>query len=62
MSHPVIPAPVRFDGGGVDGALRSGTRMAYPAASLAPIIERFCSDLIPGTRNDDVLGCWLSPL
>ncbi len=51
MSHPVIPAPVRFDGaGGADGAygqfaLRSGTRIVYPAPELAPIAERFCEDI-----------------
>jgi len=49
VSHPVIPAPVRFDGaGGADGqfTLRSGTPITYPATpELAPIAERFCEEI-----------------
>ena len=49
MSHPVIPAPVRFDATDADGqfALRSGTPIAYEAQApeLAPIAERFCEEI-----------------
>jgi hexosaminidase len=46
MSHPVIPAPVRFDGGGQrEFAVRPGTAVGYADASVAPIVERFCSQL-----------------
>ena len=45
MSHPVIPAPFRFDGDGGQFALRSGTRIAYAAPEVAPIVERFCSEI-----------------
>jgi len=45
MSHPVIPAPVRFDPGAGRFALRPGTRIAYTAAEVEPIAERFCSEL-----------------
>jgi hexosaminidase len=45
MSHPVIPAPVRFDPGAGRFALRPGTRIAYTAAEVQPIAERFCSEL-----------------
>ena len=44
MSHPVIPAPFRFDGDAGQFALRSGTKIAYTAAEVAPIVERFCSE------------------
>ena len=45
MSHPVIPAPVRFDGAAGQFALRSDTRVAYTAAEVAPTVERFCSEI-----------------
>jgi hexosaminidase len=45
MSHPVIPAPVRFDGGTGQFALRSDTRIAYTAPEVSPIVERFCSEI-----------------
>ena len=45
MSHPVIPAPARFDGDAGQFALRSGTRIAYTAPEVAPIVERFCSEI-----------------
>jgi hexosaminidase len=44
MSHPVIPAPARFDGGGGQFAFRSGTTVAYTGAALGPLVERFCSE------------------
>ena len=46
MSHPVIPAPVRFDIADGQFTLQSGTPIAYPAApELAPIAERFCEEI-----------------
>jgi hexosaminidase len=45
MSHPVIPAPVRFDGDASQFALRSGTRIAYTAPQVSPIVERFSSEI-----------------
>jgi hexosaminidase len=45
MSHPVIPAPVRFAPDSGRFAMRSGTRIAYTAPGLAPIIERFCAEI-----------------
>jgi hexosaminidase len=45
MDHPVIPAPVRFDGGGGRFALRPGTRISYAAADVEPVVERFCSEV-----------------
>ena len=46
MSHPVIPAPVRSDvGGGREFVLRPGTAIAYTEVGLAPIIERFCTQI-----------------
>ena len=45
MNHPVIPAPVRFDGDAGQFAFRSGTRVCYTAPRVAPIVERFCSEV-----------------
>ena len=45
MSHPVIPAPVRFDDGAGLFVLRSGTSIAYTAPEVAPIAERFSEEL-----------------
>jgi hexosaminidase len=45
MSHPVIPAPARFDGNSGRFAVRPGTRIAYAAPEVAPIAERFCSEV-----------------
>jgi len=45
VSHPVIPAPVRFDGGGGPFTVRSGTRIAYTAPEVAPMVRRFCSEI-----------------
>ncbi|MGH3201059.1 MAG: family 20 glycosylhydrolase [Streptosporangiaceae bacterium] len=45
MSHPVIPAPVRFDPDGGRFALRSDTRIGYTAPEVAPLVERFCSQI-----------------
>lgn len=45
MSHPVIPVPIRFDGYPGRLALRSGTKIAYTAPEVAPIVERFCSEV-----------------
>jgi len=45
LNHPVIPAPLRFDGGGGEFAFRSGTKVAYTDVGLAPIVERFCSQI-----------------
>jgi uncharacterized protein len=54
MSHPVIPAPVRFDPGAGRFALRPGTRIAYTAAEVEPIAERFCSEIRRRTGTTDV--------
>jgi hypothetical protein len=56
MSHPVIPAPVRFDGDAGQFTLRSGTTVAYTDPAVAPIVERFCSEI---TRRT---GLRLGPL
>jgi hexosaminidase len=45
MSHPVIPAPVRFDGDAGRFAFRPGTRIVYADPGVAPIVERFCSEI-----------------
>ena len=45
MSHPVIPAPVRFGRAGAEFALRPGTTVGYTAPGLAPIVERFCTEI-----------------
>jgi len=45
MSHPVIPAPVRFEGDAAQFAVRPGTAIAYTAAEVAPIVDRFCSEI-----------------
>jgi hypothetical protein len=45
MSHTAIPAPVRFDGGGREFAFRPGTAVGYTDAGMAPIVERFCSQI-----------------
>ena len=45
MNDPVIPAPVRSDRAGGDFAFRSGTTVAYEGADMAPIVERFCSEV-----------------
>ena len=56
MDHPVIPAPVRFDGGGGRFALRPGTRISYAATEVGPVVERFCSEV---TRR---MGLRLAPV
>src|ERR1700733_8783671 len=45
MSHPVIPAPVRFEVADGQFTLRSGTLIAYQATELAPIAERCCEEI-----------------
>ena len=49
MSHPVIPAPVRFDGDAGQFAVRPGTAIAYTAAEVAPIVDRFCVEIMRRT-------------
>ena len=49
MSHPVIPAPVRFDGDAGQFAVWSGTPIAYTAAEVAPIVDRFCAEIMRRT-------------
>ena len=44
-SRPVIPAPVRFGGGGDRFAIRPGTRICYAATELEPVVERFCTEV-----------------
>jgi hexosaminidase len=45
MTHPVIPAPIRFDPGAGRFPFRADTRIAYTAPAVAPIVERFCSEV-----------------
>ena len=46
MSHAVIPAPVRFEvGAGPEFVFRPGTAVGYAEAGLAPVVERFCSQV-----------------
>jgi hexosaminidase len=46
MSHAVIPAPVRFDvGAGHEFVFRPGTAVGYANSVVAPIVERFCSQI-----------------
>jgi hexosaminidase len=46
LSHTVIPAPVRFEAlGGRGFAFRPGTAVGYADAGVAPVAERFCSEI-----------------
>jgi hexosaminidase len=46
MSHAVIPAPVRFEvSAGREFVFRPGTAVGYADAGLAPVVERFCSQV-----------------
>ncbi len=45
MTHPVIPAPARFQSQAGRFALRSGTPIACTATELAPIVGRFSSEV-----------------
>ena len=45
MRNAVIPAPVRIDHKGGEFALRSGTTIAYINSEVAPVVERFCSEV-----------------
>jgi hexosaminidase len=46
MSHPVIPAPLRFEAGrGREFAFRAGTTVVYAGDGLAPMAERFCAQI-----------------
>jgi hexosaminidase len=45
MNHPVIPAPLRFDGGNGAFLFRSGTTVAYADTAVAPVVEGFCSQV-----------------
>ena len=58
MSHPVIPAPVRFDREAGQFAVRSGTKIAYAVPELAPVVERFCAEVRrrTGLRLAPVIG------
>jgi hexosaminidase len=58
MSHPIIPAPVQFDRDAGQFVVRSGLKVAYTAAELAPIVERFCSEIRrrTGLRLAPMLG------
>jgi Glycosyl hydrolase family 20, domain 2 len=42
---PSHPGPVRFDGDAGQFALRSGTTVAYTTTEVAPLVERFCSEI-----------------
>jgi hexosaminidase len=45
MSHPVIPAPVRYEGGGQPFPFRSGVGVACADAGVAPIVEWFSAEV-----------------
>jgi hexosaminidase len=45
VRHPVIPAPARFDADRGEFTFRSGTKIAYTDTEVAPIVERFCSEV-----------------
>ena len=45
IRHPVIPAPVRFDGDRGEFTFRSGTVIAYTNTDVAPIVEQFCLEV-----------------
>ena len=45
MNNAVIPAPGRIDHKGGEFTLRSGATIAYIDIELAPIVERFCSEV-----------------
>jgi len=46
MSHPVIPAPLRFEAAGErEFAFRPGTTVAYAGGGVAPMAERFCAQV-----------------
>ena len=45
IRHPVIPAPLRFDGDRGEFTFRSGTIIAYTNTDVAPIVERFCLEV-----------------
>jgi hexosaminidase len=49
MNDPVIPAPVRSELAAGAFTLRSGTTVAYRGADVAPIVERFCSEVVRRT-------------
>jgi len=43
--HPVIPAPMLFDGDGRNFAFHSGTTIVYTNTDAAQIVERFCLEV-----------------
>lgn len=45
MYDPVIPTPVRSDRAGGHFAFLAGTTVAYEREDVAPIVERFCSEV-----------------
>jgi hexosaminidase len=45
VSHPVIPAPVRFDPGPGRFAWRPDTRISWADPAVAPLVERFCAEI-----------------
>src|SRR5262245_45198106 len=45
IRHPVIPAPVRFDGHRGEFTFRSGTTIAYTNVNVASIVEQFCLEV-----------------
>ncbi len=50
MSHAVIPAPMRFDVGAErEFVFRPGTAVAYAGTGIAPVAERFCSQVMRRT-------------
>jgi hexosaminidase len=51
MSHPIIPAPLRFTPAPGRFALRPGTPISYSAAALAPLIDRFCAEVTRRTAR-----------
>jgi len=65
MNNAVIPAPARFDPNGGQFTLRSGMTIAYLNTDVAPIVERFCSEVtrrtglgvLPMIRNPGPNDC-----
>jgi hypothetical protein len=57
MAHAVIPALLRFDGG-AEFAFHAGTPITYADSDVAPIVERFCSEVTrrTGLRVTFVVG------
>jgi hexosaminidase len=45
VSLPVLPVPVRGEGGDAPFVVRSGTQVGHEDSRVAPVVERFCADV-----------------